>query len=174
MDGLSRPDYVVDCTQVQSGDTIVVEDQTGTQKTVHVHGIDAPEDEQPYGTSATELARSAVEGQRVEVDVTGTDRSGHLVGRVRAGRTRLGPLLLRRGLAWHDRRRGSGTQSLLAVQREARANDRGLWAQENPIPPWKHRGANSGVGAGVWSPIERVLSLVEDLVGGDEPVARAD
>lgn len=141
MNGLSCPDYVVTCAEVKSGDTLVVEDQVGTRKTVRLWGIDAPEADQPHGPTATEAARGAAKGKRVEVEVTGEDGSGRLIGRVRAGRTRLGPLLIRGGHAWHDRRQAPEATDLAALEREARQNGRGLWAQENPVPPGSIGGA---------------------------------
>lgn len=135
MYGSSPPDYVVDCAKVLSGDAIVVEGLAGTRKTIHVRGIDAPEAGQPYGPAATRAAKRAVEGRRVEVEVTGETGSGALVGRVRAGRKRIGPLLACRGLAWHDHNRAPGATLLAALQREAQSSGRGLWAQDRPVPP---------------------------------------
>jgi endonuclease YncB( thermonuclease family) len=188
MYGSSPPDYVVDCAKVLSGDTIVVEGLAGTRKTTHVRGIDAPEAGQPYGPAATRAAKRAVEGRRVEVEVTGETGSGALVGRVRAGRKRIGPLLACRGLAWHDHNRAPGATLLAALQREAQSSGRGLWAQDRPVPPREYRGRSSYTGTAtadlavadtaIGELVESALSAVRDVVAGgpghDEPVVSAD
>lgn len=178
MYGPDRPDYVVDCVEVLNGDTIVVEGSAGTRKTVHVHGIAAPEAGQPYGPAATRAARRAVEGRRVEVQVIGEASSGDLVGRVRAGCERLGPRLVRKGFAWHDQDRAPDAASLSALQREARTDGRGLWAQARPVPPWKQRNRPSDTGTAVGALVEFAFSFVREVVpegpGHDEPVVSAD
>lgn len=171
---LSCPDYVVKCVEVKSGDTIVVEDRVGTQKTIRVHGIDAPESDQPCGPAATKATRRAAEGKRAEVDIVGEDRSGRVVGRVRAGRTSLGPLLVRNGHAWHDHRQAPGAETLAALQREARENGRGVWAQVDPVPPWEHRERGSGVGITVRQLVERIASFLGGRSGREGPVLSTD
>ena len=170
----SCPDYVVDCVEVRSGDTIVVEDQAGTRKSVRIYGIDAPETDQPHGPAATEALRSAAEGKRVEVEIVDEDRSGQIVGRVRPGRTSLGPLLVRNGHAWHDHRQAPEADTLAALQREARSKGRGLWAHANPVPPWEHRGRGFGVGTAARQLVEFVASVVRSRSGHDGPVVSID
>lgn len=170
----SCPDYVVECVEVESGDTIVVEDRAGTRKTVRVHGIDTPETGQSHGLTATKAARSAVEGKRVEIDVVSEDRSGDVVGRVRAGRMRLGALLVRNGHAWHDCRQAPEATALAALQREAQRNRRGLWAREDPVPPREHRGRSPSLASTIWQLVGRVTAVVRGRSARDGPAMSAD
>lgn len=174
MYSFSSPDYVVECIEVKSGDTIVVEDRVGTRKTVRLRGVDAPEKGQPYYRAATEAARSAVEGKRVEIDVVSEDRSGDLVGRVRADRRRLGPLLVRSGHAWHDCRQVPKATALAARQREARRSRRGLWTREDPVPPWEHQGRGSGLSSTVRQLVQRVAAVVRGRSTRDGPAMSID
>jgi len=171
MYGQSCPDFVVDCVAVKSGDTLIVEDRAGTRKPVRLYGIDAPESDQPHGLAATEALRSAAAGKRVEIDVVDENRSSHIVGRVRTGRSSLGPRLVRDGHAWHDPRQAPEADTLAALQQKARRADRGLWSRANPIPPWEHRKSDSGAS----TPAEQLVELVASVVRGgsshDEPAA---
>jgi micrococcal nuclease len=48
----------------------------------------------------------------------------------------VGHELLKEGLAWW-RRSTSSDASLEVVEELARASGKGLWADSNPVPPWK-------------------------------------
>lgn len=171
MYGLSRPDYIVRCVEVKSGDTVVVEDRAGQQATVRAHGIGAPVEDQPYGRVARRAARKVLKGKRVEVDVTGEDRRGQIVGRVRAGHERLGAILVCRGYAWHDPRQAPKAEVLAELQREARKESRGLWSQDNPVPPWvwARRKRSLGLATGARRLAELMLSLFGGTGGREEP-----
>lgn len=48
--------------------------------------------------------------------------------------------LLRNGLAWWDRGQAPYNDQYRRLEQQARANERGLWAQSDPVPPWTWRG----------------------------------
>ena len=52
--------------------------------------------------------------------------------------------LVAAGFAWWFRRH-STDRGLEALEREARAARRGLWADPNPVPPWAFRAGNQRV-----------------------------
>jgi endonuclease YncB( thermonuclease family) len=54
-------------TSVTDGDTYDVRRSTGGEVTVRLHGVDAPESAQPYGTAATKAARQYIGGKNVRV-----------------------------------------------------------------------------------------------------------
>lgn len=137
------PDLRLKVTRVKDGDTIVAEAQNGDTVDVRVWGIDAPETSQPYGTAATNLARDVVGEEVVDIDVMDTDRYGRVIARVQANGTDLGRTLARRGLAWHARRYPTSS-TIKEQERDARAEARGLWTQDDPTPPWEHRGTSAG------------------------------
>jgi endonuclease YncB( thermonuclease family) len=77
--------------RITDGDTIVLMDRTR----VRLHGIDAPERDQPYGPMATAALEDMVEKSVYVVEVD-TDRYGHIKARNREA------LLLRRNQLLND------------------------------------------------------------------------
>lgn len=121
-------------TKVIDGDTIQIEGG----RTVRYIGIDAPETHdrrkgvQCFADEATAKNRGLVEGKevRLEKDVSETDKFGRLLRYVYVGKTFVNDLLVRLGYAtaatfppdvMHQ-------SKLLEAQKEARENNRGLWA----------------------------------------------
>lgn len=133
-------------THVRDGDTVELRTSTGRAVTVRLHGVDAPESSQSYGTAATRAARSYVDGKRVRVLVKDTDRYGRTVGVVTVAGGELGAMLVRDGLAWHYDRYAPQATELDRLERQARKAKRGLWKQANPVPPWTWRDRTSGPG----------------------------
>ena len=136
-----EPSYRV--VAVSDGDTISVEPvQGGGRVKVRLHGIDAPELRQPYGQAAKTLVVDTALFKEVDVRPSqqGNDRYGRIVAVVDVpGVGILQELLLEAGLAWVWLRycRDCGTWE--AIQTKARDKGRGLWADQNPIEPWKWR-----------------------------------
>ncbi len=125
-------------SKVKDGDTVVVEGKNGDTITIRVWGIDAPESSQPYGPAATDVARQIVGGGTVTVEVMDEGPYGRIIGRVQKGDTDLAASLALSGCAWHSRRYPTSRQ-IREAEQKARQEARGLWAQNNPVPPWKHR-----------------------------------
>jgi endonuclease YncB( thermonuclease family) len=125
--------------RVEDADTLMVEGDDGHEVPVRLWGIDAPEGRQPYGEAATRVAEDIIGREPVEVDITGRDRYGRIVGRVRVGDTNLGEALVAAGYAWYDHRRAPGGHTLRQLEAQAREDERGLWAQDDPTPPWTQR-----------------------------------
>lgn len=128
----------LDLVEVKDGDTVVVEGSDGTTLTVRVWGIDAPESGQPYGPVATKATRQLVGGETVRLHVEDTGPYGRLIARVRTADVDLGQSLTYSGYAWHSRKYAT-SETLKDCEREARTEGAGLWAQDDPVPPWKHR-----------------------------------
>jgi endonuclease YncB( thermonuclease family) len=63
--------------RVTDGDTIVLVDRTR----VRLHGIDAPEQDQPYGSAATKALEGMISGSVYIVEVD-EDRYGRVVGQL--------------------------------------------------------------------------------------------
>lgn len=125
-----------DTLDLRGGDVIV---------TVRLHGIDAPESDQPYGRTATRIARQLAAGETVSVEVVDVDRYGRAVGRVTLpdGQS-LNRLLVFNGYAWWYERYAPDDRDLSRLQEEARSANRGLWSAPSPIPPWEWRAGNRG------------------------------
>ena len=120
--------------KVIDGDTIKLSD--GTR--VRLHGIDAPERNQPYGKKATrELTRLI--GSSVYVETTDIDRYGRTIAVLwTSDGVNVNLEMVCRGAAWWYERYARGDTDLRECQESARENNRGLW-NDDPIAPWEWR-----------------------------------
>ncbi len=111
----------------------------GKGERIRLHGIDCPEKRQAFGKRAKQFTSTLVFGRTATVQVMDRDRYGRTVGEVLLpdGRS-LNRELVRAGFAWMYRRY-TNDQSLSDLEEEARVAQRGLWADQNPIPPWEWR-----------------------------------
>ncbi|EEH4986615.1 thermonuclease family protein [Citrobacter koseri] len=128
--------------RVIDGDTIEVL-QNKTRVRVRLLNIDAPEKKQPFGRWSTNQLKALLAGQSVTVSYTQTDRYGRVLGRViTANGTEANRQQVLKGAAWvYDRY--NTDNSLPALQREAQTQKRGLWADNQPVPPWEWRHKNN-------------------------------
>jgi endonuclease YncB( thermonuclease family) len=118
--------------------------RAGKAVRVRLHGIDTPEKAQAFGTRARQFSSALAFQQTVTVRVTDIDRYGRLVGEVVLpdGRS-LHQELVRAGLAWWSRPYAPDDTTLAQLEAEARAAQRGLWADAAPVPPWAWRKARA-------------------------------
>ncbi len=127
---------------IADGDTIqVLREQRSVR--VRLNGVDAPEKGQAFGDRARQFVASLAFGQVVTVVVHGEDQYGRTIGDViLADGRNLNREIVRAGFAWWFRRY-STDESLGALEAEARAAKRGLWADLHPVPPWEYRQAQA-------------------------------
>lgn len=129
-------------SRVIDGDSIIVRKQgTGPETSVRLFGVDCPENSQPQGKEASAFAARAVLRQEVLVAELSQDRFGRTVALVLKADSgdSLQELLLAAGLAWVDERFCKGCAAWLAVEEDARADEKGIWADKARIPPWGWR-----------------------------------
>jgi micrococcal nuclease len=126
--------------RVRDGDSIVVL-SGGVEIEVRLDGIDCPELEQAFGRRARRFTSDLAGGREVRVAGKGRDDYGRELAEVFLpdGRS-LNRELVAAGFAWWFRRY-STDPGLEALEREARAARRGLWADPDPLPPWEFRAA---------------------------------
>jgi endonuclease YncB( thermonuclease family) len=128
---------------IADGDTLTVLDRDNEQRKVRLHGIDAPEKGQAFGTKAKEALAEKVHERDVRVVWKEKDQYGRIVGDVwlpdRAGERNVNIEMVRDGYAWWYRRYAPRSKSLEAAETEARRDHRGLWRDANPEPPWEYR-----------------------------------
>lgn len=124
---------------VSDGDTISVL-SSGKAVKVRLHGVDAPESAQAFGTRAKQTASEMVFGKDVTVRVENIDRYGRTVGEVilSDGRS-LNRELVRDGMAWWYRPYARKDTELGRLESQARETRRGLWTDKEPTPPWEFR-----------------------------------
>jgi len=132
---------------VSDGDTITVEPRHGGDRVkVRLYGIDAPELDQPHGTAARLFVVNKARFKRVDVRPVQQDKDSY--GRIVAvveipGVGVLQEILLKAGLAWVNPHYCMDCGAWKAMQSEARARRRGLWARKDiegkAVPPWEWR-----------------------------------
>jgi hypothetical protein len=81
-----------------------------------------------------------VSGREVRLETEGSDAYGRLLARVYVDELDVNAELVRLGAAWVYRKY-SDDAALIALEKEARAEKRGLWAlpESERIPPWQWR-----------------------------------
>ena len=124
--------------KVADGDTITV--QQGNKKhRIRLADIDCPEYRQAFGYEATEFTRNMSMGKNVTANVRAIDRYKRAVADVILPNGKsLNALLLQEGLAWWYRNY-SKDKRLEAMEQTARKARKGLWSQNDPLPPWTFR-----------------------------------
>lgn len=124
--------------RITDGDSVTLRVGDVTYR-ARLHGIDAPESTQPWGADATAtLRRMMPVGSRVRVVVPDVDRFGRLIVRLFVDEAEVNLRMLEAGAAWHYTRFDQSAEYAEA-EASARRASRGLWATENPIPPWDWR-----------------------------------
>ena len=83
-------------------------------------------------------------GRDVIVEVNKEDQYGRIVGTVTVDGRDAGLQQIRSGLAWFythyaNEMTRQNRAAYIAAERDARAARRGLWSQQNPVPPWRFR-----------------------------------
>ncbi|MGQ4893503.1 MAG: thermonuclease family protein [Candidatus Njordarchaeia archaeon] len=123
--------------RVIDGDTIVVCRDNQSFK-VRLAEIDCPEKKQSFGLKAKQFLSKLILNRKVKVKIKTKDRYGRIIGIVFSQNKNINYLLVQQGLAWHYKKY-SKNKFLSQLEEKARINKKGLWSQENPVPPWVSR-----------------------------------
>ena len=123
--------------RIADGDTITVLVDRQQVK-VRLSDIDAPERAQDFSQRSRQALADLVFGKEVKVVTHGKDRYGRVIGDVFVGGKPVNEVMVRQGWAWNFVKY-SRSPRLADLEREARAERRGLWAGKNPVPPWEYR-----------------------------------
>lgn len=128
---------------IADGDTLTARCDVPEGKvniTVRVAEIDAPEKGQAFGSRSRQHLAELCHGKPAIVSPRTKDRYGRTVARVECDGIDASAEQVRAGLAWVFDRYVTD-RTLYAVQDAARAAQRGLWADADPVPPWDWRKA---------------------------------
>jgi endonuclease YncB( thermonuclease family) len=130
--------------RVVDGDTLVVQDINSAQYKIRLAGIDAPESGQAYGATSQVNLSQLVAGRFVVIDYRKRDPYGGIIGKVLLSNQDINLEQLKAGLAWHNKQypdeQTEPYHALYArAENEARVARRGLWFENNPVPPWVFR-----------------------------------
>jgi len=133
------PVLVGTVTRVIDGDGAEVELSSGPIE-VRLHGIDAPERNQPWGEEAAAALRQRIDGREVALEPVTQDQYDRLVAVVYLGDENINAWLVRQGHAWAYRQYLEDPE-FCTWEGDARAVWRGLWAQpqEQWKAPWEWR-----------------------------------
>ena len=127
---------------ITDGDTLTFL-QDHQEIKVRLVEIDAPEKAQAFGNKSKQSLADLCFKKSASLIDKGADRYGRTLARVNCDGVDANVEQLRRGMAWvYDRY--VTDRSLYAIQDEAKAAKRGLWADANPTPPWEWRHAGEG------------------------------
>lgn len=122
---------------VKDGDTIEVF-YDGQAYTIRLANVDCPEKVQAFGQAAKKFTSAFCFGKEVTVTTRGTDQYKRLIGIVTVGGVSLNRELVKNGYAWCYTKYSDDAE-LPVLETLARNNKLGLWADEQPIPPWNFR-----------------------------------
>ena len=124
---------------VADGDTLTVLDDANQQYKIRLAGIDAPEKVQAFGQVGKQRLAELCYNKHATVDVVNTDRYGRTVGDVTCDGLHANAEMVRGGNAWVYRHYDKGFESFYALEEAAKEAKLGLWADDNPTPPWEWR-----------------------------------
>ncbi len=127
-------------TAVLDGNTIQVSCfcEDNDVRKVSLAGIDSPELGQEFGEEARKFLEKMILRKDVVVKFMGKDRFGNYLAVVKInGKADPRIELLKNGFAWTSEKNPS--EALEQYRLEAQQKKRGLWKQENPVPPWTYR-----------------------------------
>lgn len=123
---------------VSDGDTFRLLGEENETIRVRLHGVDAPEKGQDYGTQSRQVLSDLIFPKQVDVIRKSKDRYGRIIGIVFADGVNVNEELLRQGLVWHYTDYDKN-DSWALFEKQAREQKRGLWNQPNPTAPWQWR-----------------------------------
>lgn len=114
------------------------------QHKIRLDGIDAPESGQPFGRASKQHLAELLANREAVAECSKIDRYRREVCRVLMGGADAGLEQVRAGLAWFFKRYAKELppdrrQQYADMEAQAKAEQRGLWADAEPVAPWDWR-----------------------------------
>ena len=146
-----RADFTAKVQRVVDGDTIHVEDVAGKKFKVRLTGIDAPEQNQPYGLASIYHLRGLLLNKFVLLESKpkggkpySVDRYKRVLAKIVLDGKDINLFQVLSGYAWHFKRyqkqqTPKDRELYSQAEIDAKKNELGLWGEKNPIAPWKWR-----------------------------------
>lgn len=139
-DASGRKPFSARCVGVSDGDTLDVLTEQQAQIRIRLFGVDAPEKKQAFGERARQFASDTALGKILWIHPHDRGRYGRLIADVYLeDGTRLNERLVREGLAWWYRIYAPHDTVLKTLEEQARMEQKGLWRDPHPVPPWEFR-----------------------------------
>lgn len=135
-------DYYIQVVGISDGDTFKGLTQEKIEIRFRIHGIDAPENKQPFGDKSKKYLSDLIYGKRVGIKVQkkndGYGRPVVWVYTPDGGE--VGAEMLKSGMAWHFKKYDNSDR-YDELENIARTNKIGLWSEKEPVAPWQYRGS---------------------------------
>lgn len=124
---------------IKDGDTVEIL-LNGVGQSVRLLHIDAPEKKQPYGMAAKGVLSDFCYGKEVALEgKVSKDRNGRLLAvLITRKNINVNASMIVSGYAWHFKKY-SKDPYYAGLEKQARKERVGLWADPNPVPPWEYR-----------------------------------
>jgi len=129
---------------ISDGDTITVLAEGNKRMKIRLQGIDAPERSQAFGMRSRQNLAKLIFGKNVQIKSHGLDKYSRTLGVILIEDQDINEQMVKDGFAWFYRRYEKDLTSDQAsryeqAEIEAKENQRGLWVDTNPTPPWDYR-----------------------------------
>lgn len=135
----TKATIMVKVIKVTDGDTYKAKLPTGKKITVRMEGIDAPELKQEFGKQSKQFLQEIIEGKYVNLQITGIDKYNRILAYTNLTEHQEASWeMVVMGFAWHFKKYNSD-ELLRVAENVARIEQRGLWSDPNPVPPWDFR-----------------------------------
>lgn len=135
------------CDKVIDGDTIILKDGNDKFK-VRFADIDAPEISQDFGQNSKDYLISLIQGKYLIVEFHEIDMYGRIIGTLTLFKKyrllyfkddiSVNEMMVKNGYAWWFKDY-SKNKEFEKFEYEAKINKKGLWKNEQCIPPWEYR-----------------------------------
>jgi endonuclease YncB( thermonuclease family) len=129
----------VKVVDVFDGDTLIVSLE-GRAEIIKLFGVDSPEKEQPFGLEARGFSSEMVSGRVIQI--IPMEKSRYEMVKVYYENKCLNEELLKAGYAWYNIN-GSIDERWVQMEQQARYERKGLWSEDNPVPPWQYLSSKS-------------------------------
>jgi micrococcal nuclease len=137
---------------VIEGDSITIISK-GKEVEIRLFGIDTPEKTQAFGQSAKNFTGAMASRGEIRAEPITKDQYGKTVAMVFVNGINLNEQIVSQGFGWVYRQdcKESYCADWLKLESNAKASQKGLWADANPTPPWEYRknqrsgGENNGL-----------------------------
>ena len=124
--------------KVSDGDTVTILTSDKTQHKIRLNDIDAPEKKQAFGNKSKDNLAKYIAGKTVTVKYQKKDKYKRILGTIYYNNTDINLQQIKDGYAWVYKQY-SKNQAYYKAERVARDKRIGLWADKNPLEPWKFR-----------------------------------
>lgn len=138
LDCSAQTTYEGKVIRIADGDTFTVLTEGNTQVKVRISGIDAPESGQHFGTKSRQWLADRIFGKKVTLEESSKDQYGRSIAKVFCEGRDIGLESIRAGMAWHYSH-FNDDEAYAAAQKAAQEESLGLWADKDPVNPYKWR-----------------------------------